>query len=194
MNTKRPVPQICKPRLSMLRNRLFNLRNMEARRSISQFGQDASKIKSNRLSRSNRVVTWWKIILLKITLLTYFRIAPSKIKVRLFFSGAKRSFGTRIEQKLLSAIKDKLNVNSGMPQTPKFAFKSHIGRKQNKDVTRNRRTTIGWRHQGPYFTLNKSRNLEQHLRTKRASVPGLNSSTPAPQESYQIVVMSPKKK
>ena len=196
LKTKRPVPQICKPRLSMLRKRLtkFKLRNSEVRRSIAQFGQNSSKNKPNGLSRHNRLFTWWKLILLKIALVTYFKVSPSNNKVLLIFNGAKRTFGTKIEQKLSSAIKMKLNANFGMPQAPKFMFNPHALSKKDRHITRNRKSTITSGHQNSYFTIDKSRNFRQYLRTTQLSIPGLNSWTPAPQELKQMVVMSPKKK
>ena len=180
----------------MLRNRLtkFKSRKSEARRSISKNGQDVSKNKTNGLSRYDGLVTLWKLVLLKIALLTYFKISPSRKKVLILFHGVKRAFGTRIEQKLSSAIKKKLNANSEINQTLKFRFNSHALEKQNRYFTRNRKSTIISGHQASYCTIEKSRNIRQYLRTKRISIPGLDSWTPAPQEFKQMVVMSPKKK
>ena len=97
-----------------------------------------------------------------------------KKKLLLNYSGVKRAFGTKIELKLSSAIKKKLNANSGMPQTPKFRFNSRVLKMLKRQVTRNRNSAITSVDQSLNSTIDESRNLKQKLNTKRVSIADLN--------------------
>ena len=58
LKNEKPVVQQFKPKFSILKRRQtrFKTRNSEARRSITQFGQDANKNNLNLLKRYNRLM------------------------------------------------------------------------------------------------------------------------------------------
>ena len=169
-------------------------RNKEVRKGIAQTQEEAGKTYIKLLKRYNKVFTKWKLVLLKITFMTYLKLRPSQNKILLLSRGVKRNFGSKIETKISSAIRKKLNLGSEISKNSKINLNLSVLRRSKQHVTRNRNSIITIGDRTCFNTIEKSRNLRLDSRISKICRQRSISRTPALQKYNPVIANCPKRK
>ena len=202
-SSKKPV--IFKPSKPVVhinqRNTIFrrkqvklNSRNSEARRSIAQTVQQANKTNFEFLKRCTRLVARCKLIFLKLAYSSYVKLRSSKKKIRLLYPGVQQYSGTKVERKIISAIKKRLNNNAVVFETLKLDFQSSLPQRSNRSMNRNRMSINMQGDRTSFFKQLKSRNFKLDARNWSISNPSSSPTTPTMHSFNQTFSMFPNRR
>ena len=146
------------------KHRKLNSRNSEVKRSLVQTVQKANNTSFDFLKRCTRLVAECKLIFLKLAYSSYVKLRPSKKKIRLLYQGVQKYSGTKVEQKIISAIKKRLNNNAVVFETLKLNFQSSLTRNSNRSMNRNRMSIHKTGDRTSFFKQIESRNFKLDAR------------------------------
>ena len=162
-----------------------NIRNSDARRSIAQTVQQANNTSFEFFKRTNRLVAKCKLIFLKLAYSSYIKLKSPMKKIRLLYSGVQKYSGTKIEQKIISTIKKRLNNNAVVFETLKLNFQSSLPKQSN----RYRRSLNIAGDRTSFFEQIKSRNMKIEARNLSISIPSSSSAAQNQQKFNQTFSM-----